>query len=143
MPVVYLAFGSNLGDRTRNIHEAVRRFNEHGVYIQKLSSIIETDPVGGPPQGLFLNAVATAETSLAPLELLKTCKILETVLGRTQNIKNGPRTIDIDILLYDDLRLTTPELSIPHPRMLQREFVMRPLREIEPDLDQIIPHENH
>jgi 2-amino-4-hydroxy-6-hydroxymethyldihydropteridine diphosphokinase len=130
MPVVYLGLGSNLGDRARNIHEAVRLLNEAGVMAIKLSTIIETDPVGGPPQGLFLNGVLKAETELLPLDLLKTVNEVEAKLGRVRTVKDGPRTIDIDILLYDDMALDTPELVIPHPRMREREFVMGPLVEI-------------
>jgi len=130
MPIVYLGLGSNLGDRARNIHEAVRLLGEAGVMPVVLSSIIETDPVGGPPQGLFLNAVLKAETSLPPLGLLKAVHAVELVLGRVRTVINGARTIDVDILLYDQVMLNTPELVIPHPRMREREFVMRPLREI-------------
>ncbi len=130
MPVVYLGLGSNLGDRAKNIDEAVYLLNQSGVVITRLSSIIETDPVGGPPQGLFLNAALKAQTKLAPLDLLRVINAIEARLGRVRAISNGPRTIDIDILRYDDLVLNTPELVIPHPRMQDREFVMRPLREI-------------
>ena len=131
MSIVYLGLGSNLGDRAKNIHEAVRLLNETGVRPIKLSSIIETDPVGGPPQGLFLNAALKAETELSPSALLKAIHAVELLLGRVRTVKDGPRTIDVDILIYDDLTLDTPELVIPHPRMREREFVMRPLREIK------------
>ncbi len=130
MPIVYLGLGSNLGDRLKNIHEAVRLLGLADVQEIKMSSIIETDPVGGPPQGLFLNAVLKVATQLAPLELLNTVHNVEAKLGRIRSIVNGPRTIDIDILLYDDLILNTPELVIPHPRMRERTFVMVPFREI-------------
>jgi 2-amino-4-hydroxy-6-hydroxymethyldihydropteridine diphosphokinase len=130
MPIVHLGLGSNLGDRAKNIHEAVSLLNKAGVMTVQLSSIIETDPVGGPPQGLFLNAVLKARTELAPLELLNAVNAVESRLGRVRTVKNGPRTMDIDILLYDDLTLNTPELVIPHPRMREREFVMRPLNEV-------------
>ena len=134
MPIVYLGLGSNLGERERNIRLAVDKLNAAGVTVQKLSTIIETDPVGGPPQGLFLNAVAKVETTLTPQELLKTCQGIETALGRVRTDRNGPRTIDIDILLYDELVIDTPDLKIPHPRMRERHFVMWPLREIAPDV---------
>ena len=130
MSIVYLGLGSNLGDRAKNIHEAVRLLHEAGVRTMTLSSIIETDPVGGPPQGLFLNAALKAETNLSPLELLKAAQGVEAALGRVRTVRNGPRTIDVDILRYDDLVWNSPELVIPHPRMREREFVMRPLREI-------------
>ncbi|MBF0122014.1 MAG: 2-amino-4-hydroxy-6-hydroxymethyldihydropteridine diphosphokinase [Candidatus Omnitrophica bacterium] len=134
MPVVYLGLGSNLGDREKNIRDAVELLNNSGVKILKLSKIIETNPVGGPPQDLFLNAAVKAETALLPQELLKTCLKVEADLGRMRTVLNGPRTIDIDILLYDDCTINTPELVIPHPRMKERDFVMRPLREIVPDI---------
>ncbi len=130
MPIVHLGLGSNLGDRAKNIHEAVSLLNAVGVITVQLSSIIETDPVGGPPQGLFLNAVLKARTELVPLELLRVVNAVESRLGRVRTVKNGPRTMDIDILLYDELTLNTPELVIPHPRMREREFVMRPLNEV-------------
>ena len=82
------------------------------------------------PQGLFLNAAAKAETSFSPRDLLKEIHRIEAILGRERSVKNGPRTIDIDILLYDDLQLNEPDLVIPHPRMHERDFVMRPLKEI-------------
>lgn len=134
MATVYLAFGSNLGEREANIRGAVDRLNAGGVHVLKLSSIIETDPVGGPPQGLFLNAVARCETQLSPEDLLRTCWKIESVFGRVRNVVNGPRTLDIDILLYDNLELSTPDLIIPHPRMKERAFVMDPLREVGVDL---------
>ena len=130
MPIVYLGLGSNLGDRAKNIHEAVRLLGEAGVMPVTLSSIIETDPVGGPPQGLFLNAVLKAATERSPVELLKAAHCVEAELGRVRTVRNGPRTIDVDILLYDDQTINTPELMVPHPRMREREFVMRPLREV-------------
>ena len=134
MSVVYLGLGSNLGDREKNIRSAVEQLNSNGVKVRKLSGIIETHPVGGPPQGLFLNAVARAETAFSPQDLLKICLKIEAGLGRMRTIPSGPRTIDIDILLYDNFLINTPELVIPHPRMKEREFVMRPLREIAPNL---------
>jgi 2-amino-4-hydroxy-6-hydroxymethyldihydropteridine diphosphokinase len=130
MPIVYLGLGSNLGDRAKNIHDAVSLLGEVGVMPIKLSSIIETDPVGGPPQGLFLNAALKAATELSPVKLLNGIHAVELLLGRIRTVKDGPRTIDIDILLYDNLMLDTIELVIPHPRMREREFVMGPLREI-------------
>ena len=130
MPIVYLGLGSNLGDREKNIREAVKLLEARGVRPLKISSIIETDPVGGPPQGSFLNAALKAETSLVPLDLLKAAQAVEAQLGRVRMVKNGPRTIDIDILRYDDLAMVTDQLVIPHPRMEARDFVMIPLNEI-------------
>ena len=130
---VYLGLGSNLGDRQDNIQKAVAALKSH-IQIEKISTVIETEPVGGPPQGKFLNAVLKGTTSLSAQKLLETVKSIETNLGRVPTIKDGPRTIDIDILLYDRLNIQTPQLTIPHPRMHKRDFVMIPLKEIAPDI---------
>lgn len=143
MAIVYLGLGSNQGERGKNISLAIEELKKNGLAIQKVSRLLETEPVGGPPQGQFLNAVLKAETSLSPIDLLEKINTIEKQLGRKRTIKNGPRTIDIDILLFDNLRLDTPDLILPHPRMRERDFVMTPLREIEPDLDKILPYENH
>ena len=141
MATIYLGLGSNLGDRHKNITSAVERLNQNGITIKKLSTIIETDPVGGPKdQGKFLNAVAKAETNLSPENLRSTLKTIEQALGRVKTAKNGPRTIDLDILLYDMDVINTSELIIPHPRMLNRDFVMIPLKEIAPDLVEELSH---
>ena len=134
MSIVYLGFGSNLGDRAENILQAVQSLKANGLIIHRLSSIIETDPVGGPAQGKFLNAVCKIGTSLSPEALLAVIHKIEKGLGRTRTIRNGPRTIDIDILLFDRLSVNTARLAIPHPKMLERDFVLRPLTEIAPEL---------
>jgi 2-amino-4-hydroxy-6-hydroxymethyldihydropteridine diphosphokinase len=137
LAVVYLGLGSNLGSRRENIHQALNHLQEKGVSIQKVSTFIETAPVDVPPQpvqGDYVNAVAKAITDLSPQELLKTCLTIESELGRVRSVKNGPRLIDIDILLYDDLKIDSPDLVVPHPRMHERDFVLRPLREIAPEL---------
>ncbi|MEI8012355.1 MAG: 2-amino-4-hydroxy-6-hydroxymethyldihydropteridine diphosphokinase [Candidatus Omnitrophota bacterium] len=131
MATVYLGLGSNLGDRAKNIHDAVRLLDDAGIKAVQLSTIIETSPVGGPPQGLFLNAVLKAETDLLPFDVLSAGQMIEAWLGRVRLVKDGPRTIDIDILLYDEIVIDTPELTIPHPRMMERVFVMAPLREVK------------
>ena len=141
--IVYLGLGSNVGDRQKNIAAAVSSLKKSGLIIHKISTILETDPVGDPAQGKFLNAALKAETDRSPKELLREIHKIEKQLGRVRAIKNGPRTIDIDILLFDRLRIQTSGLTIPHPRMLERDFVMIPLKEIEPDLEEIIPDENH
>ena len=133
MPTVYLGLGSNLGNRRKNLEKAIRLIQGPDIHIKKCSSIIETDPVGGPPQGKYLNAALKTETFLTPAKLLLTIQKIEKKLGRIRTVVNGPRTIDIDILLYDELILNTPHLTIPHPRMWQRDFVMRPLKEIAPE----------
>ncbi len=134
MAIVYLGLGSNLGDRTAAISQAVQELNKNGIQVRKLSSVIETDPVGGPPQGKFLNAAAECETQLSPTELLKALQNIERVIGRIKNVTDGPRIIDLDILIYGQVKMKTPELTIPHPKMLSRAFVMTPLREIAPHI---------
>ncbi|MBI5150684.1 MAG: 2-amino-4-hydroxy-6-hydroxymethyldihydropteridine diphosphokinase [Candidatus Omnitrophica bacterium] len=134
MSIVYIGLGSNLGDRAGYIQSAVALLREKGVSVLKQSTIIETDPVGGPPQSKFLNAVVKVETQLSPLELLGQCQAIEQKLGRARTVVNGPRTIDLDILLYDRFTIDTPQLRIPHPRMFERAFVLDPLKEIESDL---------
>ena len=134
MSIVYLALGSNLGDRLQYIQKAVEALKDYGLKVLKLSTVIETDPIGGPVQGKYLNAVLKASTTHSPEELHMMTQAIEYQLGRVKKIIHGPRVIDIDILLYDDIKLVTPKLLIPHPRMLERTFVMRPLEEISPAL---------
>ena len=133
MSVVYLGLGSNIGNRKGNITNAVDLLNQNDIRVDKISSIIETDPVG-PPQQKFLNAAIKATTALSPEELLKSIKEIEKKLGRIKTIHHGPRTIDIDILLYDDIGFHSENLTIPHPEMLTRNFVMTPLKEIYPEI---------
>ncbi len=140
MAIVYIALGSNLGRRDQNIHEALSLLEKNSIKISKCSTTIETEPVDGPPQGKFLNAVVEGETLLSPYELLRVLQSIEHELGRVRTTKNGPRTIDLDILLYDQLTLTTDELTIPHPRMLTRNFVMMPLNEIAPAVVERLGH---
>ncbi len=132
--VIFLGLGSNVGDREKNLHAAVDLLKENQVRIIRLSTIIETSPVGGVPQGDFLNAVLKAETDLNPEELLALCQSIEKKLGRIKTVRNGPRTIDLDILYYAQEKIVTPELIIPHPRIQERDFVLIPLKEIAPDL---------
>ncbi len=143
MVPVYLALGSNLGDRHSSIRRAVDLLNIAGVHIKHLSAIIETEPVGGPVQGKFLNAVLEAHTELSPRQLLSKIKAIEGKLGRVHREVNGPREIDIDILLYDDFVMDLPELTIPHPRMLERAFVMGPLKEIAPHIVEALTRAHH
>ena len=134
MPTVYIALGSNLGNRHKNIQQAVLLLQNRGIQILKQSTLIETNPVGGPPQGKFLNAVIQVATTLTPQILLNELQLIEQKLGRVKTGVNGPRPIDLDILLYDDLKMTTALLTIPHPRMWERSFVTLPLNEIAPEL---------
>jgi 2-amino-4-hydroxy-6-hydroxymethyldihydropteridine diphosphokinase len=143
MAIAHIGLGSNLGDRAQNIERAVRLLAERGALLLKHSTIIETDPVGGPPQEKFLNAVIKIQTKLSPPKLLSQCQRIEKQLGRIRDIANGPRTIDLDILLYDQVRVRTPSLVIPHPRMFDRPFVMEPLCEIEPQLVKEFTHAGH
>lgn len=134
MAKIFLAFGSNMGNRRQNILAAISVLERQGVCLIRLSSFIETDPLGGPPQGRYLNAVGQLETVLDPRELLLKCLSIEALLGRIRTVPDGPRSIDIDILLYDNVSISQEDLVIPHPRMTRRDFVMGPLSEIAPDV---------
>ncbi len=139
MVEVFLAVGSNLGRRRDNIAAALRLLKQNpAITVQKVSQIIETAPVGGPAQGDYLNAAIKIKTSLVPHVLLDFLHRIEADLGRRRTVPMGPRTIDLDILLYSDKIIKTKRLIVPHPRMLEREFVMVPLREIEPTVDSFI-----
>ncbi|MFA5149933.1 MAG: 2-amino-4-hydroxy-6-hydroxymethyldihydropteridine diphosphokinase [Candidatus Omnitrophota bacterium] len=132
MEICYLGVGSNLGNRRLSIKQAVSRINLlENTRVLKKSAFIQTAPVGGPAgQPKFLNAALKIRTGLAPLRLLKELKIIEKELGRTKGVRNAPRTIDLDILLYGDRVVRTEKLVIPHPRMFVRDFVIKPLSEI-------------
>ena len=135
MAIVYLGLGSNLGDREANIRQAIELLKSSGMVVEKVATIMETDPVGGPPQGKYLNTVVKAQTELPARRLLAKIKKIETTLGRTPTpVRDSPRPIDIDILLYAHEKINSPTLTVPHPRIREREFVMRPLLEIEPDV---------
>ncbi|HTK08890.1 MAG TPA: 2-amino-4-hydroxy-6-hydroxymethyldihydropteridine diphosphokinase [Ktedonobacteraceae bacterium] len=130
---VYLALGTNIGDRQDNLQKALQALNP-AVTIWAISSIYETEPVGYLEQPHFLNLVCAGETSLSPGDLLRFVKGIESALGRVPTFRNAPRPIDIDILLYADLQMQEETLTIPHPRMLERSFVLVPLAEIAPEL---------
>lgn len=133
MPTTYLSLGSNLGDRKQLLHTAINEIAERVGRVEAISSCIETEPVGFDSVHLFLNMAVRVRTELNPYELLKVLKQLEQDLGRTRKSHDGihyDRTIDIDILLYDNLEVNSEELQIPHPRMWERDFVMHPLKEI-------------
>lgn len=132
MITAYIGIGSNLGNRKENIDKAITYLEcSEDIKIVKVSSIYETDPVGGPSQGKYLNGVIKIETGLSPSGLLSCLNEIEDRMSRVRSEKNGPRVIDLDILLYGDTKINTEHLSIPHPRMLEREFVLRGLREIK------------
>lgn len=130
---IYIGLGANLGDRMENIRQALVRLSK-GVSIETLSSIYETEPWGYAEQPRFLNAVCRGLTHLDPRGVLSLAKEIELSLGRSTGFPNAPRPIDIDILLYDDIVVESPELTIPHPRLGERAFVMVPLVEIAPGL---------
>ena len=127
----YIGIGSNLGDRRKYIDSAIEELdnNEH-ITIRRVSSIYETDPASDVPQGKFLNGVLEIETDLSPRELLGAVNKTEEKLGRVRAVKNGPRTIDLDILYYGDREICEKNLIIPHPKIEEREFVLRGLREL-------------
>lgn len=131
MARVYLALGSNLGERMENLRAAVTRLAPP-VTVTRVSPVYETEPWGVTEQPRFLNLVLEGETELEPLALLAVVKRVERELGRVETIRYGPRLIDLDILLYDDLIFEHDELQIPHPRMHERRFVLVPLAEIAP-----------
>ena len=134
--IAYIALGSNLGDRSKYLDRALQALREKpGIVVHQVSSYYETAPVGGPPgQGDFLNAAAELQTELEPEELLRTLLEIEQKSGRVRDAHHGPRTIDLDLLLYDDLVRSGPELTVPHPRLHERLFVLQPLAEIAPNL---------
>ncbi len=133
MATVYLGLGSNVGKPESQIRDAVRRLGELGTIVT-VSPLYKTEPIGYTNQPWILNCVVKLDTTLYPDELLEATQAIELDMKRIRLIKNGPRTIDIDVLLYDDLVLDTEHLTIPHPRMHERLFVMTPLKDIEPDI---------
>jgi 2-amino-4-hydroxy-6-hydroxymethyldihydropteridine diphosphokinase len=132
MKTVYFSLGSNVGGREQNIARAIAMMAERGIRIVRQSSLFETEPVGLRAQGWFLNCAVEAETDLMPRQLLHTIQRIERELGRRRMVANGPRTIDIDILLLGTSVIHSPELDVPHPRMTERRFVLVPLNEIAP-----------
>ncbi|HET7628833.1 MAG TPA: 2-amino-4-hydroxy-6-hydroxymethyldihydropteridine diphosphokinase [Bacillales bacterium] len=133
MTTAYIGLGTNIGERDRYLHEAVLRMDGHRrIHVTRLSSIYETEPIGCTDQADFLNMVAEVSTELAPDELLHATASVENQLGRTREVRWGPRTIDLDILLYNQATIETDALTIPHPRMHERAFVLVPLSELNP-----------
>jgi len=134
MQTIFLSLGSNVGDREANLRAAIAALSPNGVQVKQVSSIYETEPVDYLDQAWFLNCVLEAETELRPDVLLQALRTIEAQLGSKKEFAKGPRKIDLDILLYGDETIATPELQVPHPRMLQRRFVLAPLAEIAPVL---------
>jgi len=130
---IYLSLGSNVGDRESHLRAALDRFPPH-IRVLRASPLYETAPVEFTAQPWFLNQVIEAQTALSPAELLSHTAAIERDLGRTREIPKGPRTLDIDILLYNDAVVHTATLEIPHPRMAERRFVLAPLADLAPDL---------
>ncbi|PLR65679.1 MULTISPECIES: 2-amino-4-hydroxy-6-hydroxymethyldihydropteridine diphosphokinase [Bacillaceae] len=136
-----LALGSNIGNRERYLKDAILSLHGHSsIEVVKISSIYETDPIGYEDQDAFLNMVLSVRTDLSAFQLLREMQQIEKRLGRVRDIKWGPRTLDLDILLFNHENIETEQLIIPHPRMLERSFVLIPLHEIEHDIR--IPNSN-
>ncbi|HVJ98324.1 MAG TPA: 2-amino-4-hydroxy-6-hydroxymethyldihydropteridine diphosphokinase [Acidimicrobiia bacterium] len=144
MTQAFLALGSNLGDRAANLQGAVDGLaRAPGTRVIAISRVYETAPVGGPEQGPYLNAVVEVATDLDPHALLAVGQQLERAAQRVRGERWGPRTLDVDVLLFDDIEVDTDDLVVPHPRMWERAFVLVPLRDVAPDLvrDPIHPGE--
>lgn len=137
--VAYLGLGSNVGERRLHLGQALRALGAHG-RVTDVSSVWETEPVDFREQPDFWNLVVRIETRLPPAALLVACKAIEAGVGRTPGFRNGPREIDIDLLLYDDVHLEADGIRVPHPRMTRRGFVLRPLAELAPNF--VIPGED-
>ena len=133
MATAYIAMGANLGDRGETLRQAAHRLTALG-RIAAVSSLYETEPIGYVAQPSFLNAVVAMETTLAPADILAALLDIERDLGRTRTFPNAPRTLDLDLLLVDDTVLTGDELTLPHPRLHERSFVLTPLAEIAPEM---------
>ena len=134
--IAYLSLGANLGDRAGQIAQALTLLEQAGVHITRRSALYETQPVDVTPQPWFLNCLVEVETELLPLGLLRVVQRIERQLGRQRHPEAatpGPRTIDIDIIFFGDHVVRLPELTIPHPRLAERRFVLEPLRELAPD----------
>jgi 2-amino-4-hydroxy-6-hydroxymethyldihydropteridine diphosphokinase len=132
MSRVVLSLGSNLGDRLSHLHAAVETLSRE-VSVEAVSPIYETSPVGGPEQGPYLNAVVLATTDLSPRELVALCQRVEASEGRERVERWGPRTLDIDLIAYDDLVSDDPVATVPHPRAHERSFVLAPWLDVDPD----------
>jgi 2-amino-4-hydroxy-6-hydroxymethyldihydropteridine diphosphokinase len=132
--VIFLSLGSNIGDREKNLRAAIAALPELGVKLKKVSSIYETEPVDLLEQPWFLNCVVEGETTVPPAALLKKLRELERQMGSKKVVPRGPRLIDLDILVYSEQTIDSPELQVPHPRMHLRRFVLAPLAEIAPEL---------
>ena len=134
-----LSIGSNIGDRLAHLQFAVDALRAEGCVVEAVSAVYETDPVGGPEQGAFLNACVRVSTDRDPRALLRTCHAVEDAAGRVRRERWGPRTLDVDLLRcgdvdVDEIRITDADCTVPHPRMHERAFVLVPLADIDPDV---------
>jgi 2-amino-4-hydroxy-6-hydroxymethyldihydropteridine diphosphokinase len=132
--IAYIGLGANQGDRLAFLRKAIRKLRAGEIRIQKVSSLYETEPMEFEEQGWFYNAVIEVETTLSPHSLLERCRTIEQELGKKIETPKGPRTIDLDLLFYDQLMLETPDLTLPHPAAAIRPFVLIPLVEVAPGL---------
>ncbi len=133
--IVHIGIGSNIGDKLNHCKKAISeilKINGHKLLAQ--SSFFKTKPIGFPSQDWFINGIVKIETDLEPFELLRTLKSIELQMGRKETFRWGPRVIDLDILFFGDMEIDTEELQIPHPLLQERQFVLAPLAEIDPDL---------
>jgi 2-amino-4-hydroxy-6-hydroxymethyldihydropteridine diphosphokinase len=140
--VVYIALGSNVGDRASMLERAIAAMNSAGIRVMRQSSVYVTEPVGAPGQAWFLNAVVEAETSLLPLQLLHALLKIERELGRRRITPHGPRAIDLDLLFYGPSVIRTRELELPHPRLTERRFVLKPMAQLAPELRHPVLHKS-
>ncbi len=138
--LVYIALGSNIGDRAAMLAHGIAALNAAGVRVLRQSLLYASEPVDAPPQAWFLNAVVEAETALMPQQLLRALMGIEHALGRRRTIARGPRTLDLDILFYGSSVIHAPDLEVPHPRMERRRFVLAPLAELAPGLRHPVSH---
>src|SRR6266852_9606465 len=134
MQIIYLSLGSNVGDREANLRAAIAALEDASVCVRRVSSFYETEPVDFLEQPWFLNCAVEGETELKPRELLRALREVEAKMGSKKLVAKGPRLIDMDILLYGEEKIDTPDLQVPHPRMHLRRFVLVPLAEIAPEL---------
>lgn len=141
MKIVYLGLGSNMGDSETLLQSALDALNRPDLKLLRASAIYETEPIGLREQRWFLNMAAEFETELFPKQLLYRIRKIEVDLGRVRTVRNGPRTIDIDILLYGNAVVRTEELEIPHPRYRERRFTLAPLAELKPGLRDPVTHQ--
>lgn len=133
MARAFVGLGSNLGDRLRNLQRSLQLLADRGVRVLRSSRVYETDPIGGPPQPDYLNAVVEVEAAGTARDLLEACREVEQALGRVRTERWGPRVIDLDVLTFGSEQIDEPDLQVPHPRMHERGFVLIPLLELEAD----------